>query len=258
MLDVKLTQEEEQQALRIALNAKRARVAAERQRTNERILRMNRQLTPPTTPVELWEQLFFRGREKAYREEWGVEFMIPHHSRDIYQSLCFYFTGDLRMEDYGLSGRKGLMMYGNVGSGKTVMMDLFARNNVQSYKLVSCEQIEAEYRRGKGTDATLEKYSQMLYNEYKQAYYGQSYLGYCFDDFGSEKTSVNYGDVRELMYNILTARYNSVPCKGPRTHLTSNLTLEMIAQRYNERLIDRLKQMFNLIEFPSDAPSLRG
>ncbi len=220
-------------------------------------MRMNRAVTPPTTPAELWEQIFIRGREKAFRDEWDIEFMIPNHSRDIYQSLCFYFTGDLRMSDYGLSPRKGLMLYGNVGSGKTVMLELFSRNVVQSYKVFSCEQIEEEYRRGKGVDGTLERYSQMLHNEYRLPYYNQQLLGICFDDFGSEKTANSYGDVRELMYNILMARYRSESCKGPRTHLTSNLTLELIAERYNERMIDRMKQMFNLIEFPADAPSLR-
>jgi hypothetical protein len=255
--DIFLTDEEKKEALSRALWAKRAKISQERTRTIEKLKALEKDILGPQTPKDLWYEVQLRGRQKAHTDKWENEFRIPEFSREIYQALCYYFTGDLAMQDYGLSPRKGLMLYGNVGCGKTILMELLARNPVQSYKVISCEELEIAYKKKDAAELVLDKYSNMLPNEYKSAYYNQDLLGVCFDDFGSEKMGNHFGDTREIMYNILSGRYRNQTCKGPKTHLTSNLTLDVIQERYGERLMSRMNEMFNLIDFPADAPDLR-
>jgi hypothetical protein len=138
-----------------------------------------------------------------------------------------------------------------------VMMELFSRNVVQCYQMIRCAKIEGEYGMKDNAQPTIQKYSNMKLNEYKAPFYNQEYLGYCFDDLGAESMGNNYGK-REFMIDILEGRYDNPQCRGgAKTHIITNLTLDQIAKRYGPRVLDRLRQLFNLIEFPADIPSQR-
>lgn len=254
--DVRLTPEEQQLALKAALHAKRMRIGMERLQTMQKIRAMDQQLQGPRSAYELWNLIHARGAEIAQKEGWEDAFYIPDFSYDIYLALCYYFTGDVQgMMKYQLSPRKGLMLFGNIGVGKTVIMDVFARNVVQSYKVIKCAKIVSEFGLKDNAQLTIEKYSVMKANEHLGKYYNQEVLGYCFDDLGAEKMGSNYGK-EEAMIDIIENRYN-YNHRGPKTHLTTNLSLEQIETRYGLRVLDRMRQMFNLIDFPEDAASLR-
>ena len=218
---------------------------------------MDLQAQGPRTPSALWMTIQGRGQHIAQQEGWEHAFRIPDYAYDIYQGLCWYFCGDeTGMHHYHLSPRKGLLVFGGVGVGKTLMMRLFARNIVQGYHVVRCAKIEGEYGQKDAAGSTIDKYSQMRPNAYLSEYYQQSQLGYCFDDLGAEDIGSNYGK-KDFMIDILENRYERTDCKGPRTHITTNLSLDQIAARYGPRVLDRMRQMFNLIEFPQDIPSQR-
>lgn len=256
--DISLTPDEEVAALRDALNTKKHRIALERNQTMEKIRQVDMQVRGPRTPIDLWNAILGRGKDLAVKELWENPFVIPDFSYDIYRALCFYFTGDeAGMMNYHLSPRKGLMLFGGVGVGKTAVMELFARNVICCYQVIRCAKIETEYGQKDNGPATISKYSEMKPNIYKAQYFNQELLGYCFDDLGAEEVANNYGK-RELMIDILESRYDNKSCKGPKTHLTTNLTLEQIEGRYSSRVLDRMRQMFNLIEFPANLESLRS
>ena len=257
LADIVLTPDEKVDALRDALTAKRHRISLERNQTMEKLRLLDMQIQGPRTPIDLWKAILGRGRDMAESEEWEDPFVIPDFSHDIYRSLCYYFTGDESgMMHYHLSPRKGLLLFGGIGVGKSVLMKLFARNTVQSYRVVTCAEIELEYGVKDNAQPTIEKYSHMKPNAYKGQYFNQDALGYCFDDLGAEQVANNYGK-RDMMIDVLEARYANPLCKGAKTHITTNLTLEQIEARYTSRVLDRMRQMFNLIEFPANIESLR-
>jgi len=254
--DVRLTAEEQDQALNAALRAKRIKIGMERLRTMEKIREIERRIEGARTPYELWNEIQIRGKAIAATEGWEVDFHFPDHSYDIYLALCYYFTGNEEgMMKYQLSPRKGLMLYGNVGVGKSIIMKVFARNVVQSYRLIKTSQIVSEFGIKDNAQPTIQKYSIMASNQELSKYHGQQELGCCFDDLGAEKLGKNYGS-EEVMIDILENRYDN-NLRGAKTHIVTNLSLEQIADRYGPRVLDRLRQMFNLIDFPEDAPSMR-
>ncbi|MDA3943267.1 MAG: hypothetical protein PF694_06975 [Bacteroidetes bacterium] len=57
------------------------------------------------------------------------------------------------------------------------------------------------------------------------------------------------------MAEILLSRYDNLPFN--QTHITTNLNADAIEQTYGSRLRSRMREMFNLIHFPSHAPDRR-
>jgi DNA replication protein DnaC len=81
---------------------------------------------------------------------------------------------------------------------------------------------------------------------------------YIFDDLGVENTNLSrYGNVYNLMADVLTSRYELYERHQTKTHLTSNLITEQIGNMYGARITDRLRSMCNLIFFPQNSESKR-
>lgn len=55
------------------------------------------------------------------------------------------------------------------------------------------------------------------------------------------------------MLEILLDRYELFMSNGMITHLTTNLTPELIEQQYGNRLRDRLREMMNYITMPGNT-----
>jgi len=58
-------------------------------------------------------------------EKLPFEFSVDDCNKEIFEQLKMYFTGNLEFEKNGMSLRKGVLLQGRVGSGKTIMMQLF-------------------------------------------------------------------------------------------------------------------------------------
>lgn len=89
----------------------------------------------------------------------------------------------------------------------------------------------------------------------RREYYGHDCVGLCIDDVGIESTSKHYGQSKEVIEEILYLRYSRRLLR--ETHLITNLNSQQLRELYGIRLYDRMKEMFNLIEFPQDALSRR-
>ncbi len=130
--------------------------------------------------------------------------------------------------------RKGLFVTGKCGTGKTALLRIFKHivmyNKVVSFSITSTNAVVREYDT-KGSEC-LEKYI---------------IRKYLFDDFGSENQGKYYGKQEEVFKTIIEERYNQFIEKGLRTHLTSNLTLTQVKERYGDRVFSRLHEMFNII-----------
>ena len=80
---------------------------------------------------------------------------------------------------------------------------------------------------------------------------------FLFDDLGAEMEGNNifqYGK-EEVFVRILLNRYRNFESLGIKTHITTNLNLSQIEQRYGKQLVDRFIKMFNLLRL--DGPSRR-
>ena len=128
--------------------------------------------------------------------------------------------------------RKGWILYGPTGTGKTVRARLareFAGVEVVTARHLFDELITLPFyqasRIGSLTISSRMKGSDLI-----------------IDDLGTEpQTATIYGNVRNPMAELLEERYEVWP--HIRTYMTTNLTSQEIEERYGERVVSRLSEM---------------
>lgn len=179
---------------------------------------------------------------------------IDDNNDHVVDLLCHYFSGDERFELEGYKFGRGIVLFGGVGVGKTTLMKRLMQNQIQSYKVVMCRQIEDEF--SQEGDKTLTAYSHPQQISANGNAFGHKFLGICFDDLGTEPLSKYYGKDTNVMAEVILNRYDrELPFN--MTHITTNMTVDEIGKRYGTRVTDRMREMFNLIEFPTKAKSRR-
>jgi DNA replication protein DnaC len=139
------------------------------------------------------------------------------------------------------------MLMGSPGTGKSHLMSFFSKNPHTSYSHITCKSVAERYRTGWKRDdlETLEWYSFPLKAEFGHVY-GQTQLGYCFGDLGTEDEKKNFGNSMNVMEHIIFQRYeNKLPFN--LTHITTNLNGTEIENFYGLRIRDRIREMFNIM-----------
>lgn len=200
--------------------------------------------------------IFDFGRYVAYMEAKGKElyrpdFRIYDEDREIVFRLLVYFLRDERnAERYGLSLRKGLLITGPVGCGKTSLMNLIKLTlpPEQRYIVKSCREVSFEFIQEGYT--IIRKYSNLSFKNDKPKVY-------CFDDLGTENSLKYFGNDCNVMAEILLSRYDLFLTRRMLTHITTNLNSSEIEEIYGTRVRSRLREQFNLVAFGEGAKDKR-
>lgn len=184
-------------------------------------------------------------------EAFKRNFDLDDHNILIVKNLCYYFSEDARFEG---DPKKGLLLVGGVGIGKTTLMNFFKQNQHYSYRMLSCREIESDF--SSDGEKSVQYCSYNIKIAVNANPFGHQEIGFCFDDLGTEANAKHYGKEKNVMAEIILNRYdNQLP--GYCTHITTNLTAEQIKQQYGTRVTDRMKEMFNIITFDKNAKSRR-
>lgn len=143
-------------------------------------------------------------------------------------------------------GRVGLLLYGNVGTGKTTMMYALCRvinyfvrpeynelviddDYKKAINIVRAKDVVDTYQNDRGLYDRMCKVSLLA-----------------IDEFGIEAIDVkSYGNSNEPIIDLLSMRYDRRLC----TVISSNLDLAEIRNRYGIRLQDRFVEMFKMVAF---------
>lgn len=169
------------------------------------------------------------------------KFLVDEYNRDLIQNLLRYFLGLPGQFD----NRKGIFITGGTGLGKTVLMRIFSKFT----------QIDGVLHRFQYYD------SAVIYRDFRQTqdialdFYKSNNI--CIDDLGKEPLIYkSFGNEIMPMVDILDERHKRWDrgADNSMTFITSNLTIDEIANRYGNRIGDRFK-MFNLIQM--NGPSRR-
>jgi hypothetical protein len=67
------------------------------------------------------------------------------------------------------------------------------------------------------------------------------------DEVGDEPVGVHFGNRIEVLEIVLLERYNLWQKKGTKTHFTTNLNKEMLANKYGSRFASRMNEMYNFV-----------
>ncbi len=184
----------------------------------------------------------------------GISIEIDDQNREVIMTLMSYFGGLRNQYTENLSFQKGILLYGNVGTGKTTLMDMVRESVHAPFRMVPALQIVNDYQKKNGLDL-LEEYCRLGYNPSSGRYFGNQHIGLCIDDIGTENEGKNFGNQKNVVGEIIMTRYQQL--RGPFTHLTTNCTVEEIKAYYGIRVFDRMREMFNIVSFPVDADSRR-
>ena len=230
---------------------------------------------PPLNPIDMED--LYRAFKEFFGHTQGKPFneMANHTDGFMYgetgilaRTLCTYFIGHPiflkspilnRKSEPNL--RKGLMIIGGYGCGKTSTLktfyEMFIKAKSHPITIKDIKGIEQFLRRygmyfsfHTANDIVAE-YEGLQTPDEKDYFWRIHKGGFkYYDDVMTERTASNFGKI-ELFKDIFEHRYST----GVRTIITLNYagnsvdeTLNSIAERYGERVYDRLFEMFNIIE----------
>lgn len=202
---------------------------------------------------ELDKDFLWKLFSKNYFLNQGVEYSKDNVSIENLKPLIYYFIGDLEnfkkcknvssLSEPSL--RKGLLIIGGYGNGKTSVMKSFEKSFKKSnivFRSYTTNELVMMF------EAISSQFDKDLF--YKELRSGTMY----FDDVLSERDASNFGKVN-IMKDVLEERYN----KNLRTYITCNYRpeangdleqgLSQFGERYGSRVFDRLFSMFNIVEF---------
>ena len=199
---------------------------------------------------ERWNYLEIKGKEL-----FGPTFNFhPSEEEIIIKLIIWFFKDEQASEQFNIDLRKGILLSGPVGCGKTTIMKLFKsimKFNDKHY-IYSCREIAFEYAH----------YGHQVFNRYTRSAFhrpeiGQSPIPICFDDLGSEPAVQFYGNSCNPMSEILFSRYDYFTSCGMITHITTNCAASLIECKYGIRVRSRIREMMNIISFKDDTKDKR-
>ena len=217
--------------------------AREEKYYKQKRIEYNQKLNQPfEVKVYSWQQMF-----EAFR----AQYTIDNDNQALIENIAKYFAG----ETTTLNLNKGLLLMGGVGVGKTTLMHFFRFNQKYSYRIVSCRSVETEFStRG---DEMIRHYSNNHIPAHGSNPFNQGSLGYCFDDLGTEANGKHFGKDKNAMAEVILNRYDSGLDRST-THVTTNLTAAELKEQYGSRVTDRMKEMMNVVTFPTTSKSRRA
>ena len=198
------------------------------------------------TPREVYQNFVTRAAQIA-----GAPFIIDEYNKSLITGLCLYFANSPKAADYGFDLKKGLLLLGGVGVGKTLIMKAFSLNQNTSFRVVRSRDISYDFAdKGFGVVKLYSELTTIPVN-----IYGQNELGICIDDLGTDEERKHYGDKANALTEIVLNRYDLG--RHNMTHITTNLNAKAIEQVYGLRVRSRMREMFNQVSFGNQSPDRR-
>lgn len=185
-------------------------------------------------------------------------FTVDESNKRVLQLMLMYFTGDKSFplefkKDFGIYGnfRKGIMLIGSVGTGKSLLFKIFKEftsreifaNSFQYYESMEIIDNVNVY----GIDY-LDKFNLNGIGKFTNP------ITCYIDDIGSMNETVkHYGSEHNVVEQLIGMRYIILNKFHKLTHISTNKTPKELKDVYGERITDRMKEMFNIIELSGNS-----
>ena len=187
---------------------------------------------------------------------WVVNFHLNEHDRELYRRVFFYFFRDKEFNKinpkYDLN--KGLLIMGNVGVGKSLMLMVFRKlvmEYLQNQVFTIEKTIDITGNFSLEGYSTIQQHSDLCFSNKNGRIADRVPRSKCYDDLGSEEQFTSfYGTKINVMEKILLKRYDFFITHKMKTFITTNLSPNQLESRYGERVMSRLREMMNPIYYP--------
>lgn len=184
-------------------------------------------------------------------------YQVDEHNEKVLRFLLYYFNGCELAEkvfpDENYKIHKNILLIGEPGTGKTMIMQIFAdylraTENENAFRNISMTQLMNYYK----INGHIDRYT---FNELAdlKSYEGNPF-NICLNDLGlMTETQKSFGTLlTQITDEFLFARYEIFQQFSKRYHITSNLTVADLKSRFEDRLVDRFKS-FNVIELHGES-----
>jgi DNA replication protein DnaC len=191
--------------------------------------------------VAYWtaSRMYGRLRNNA-RDRYGKELIENADTMPLIKALCFFLSRDPRFEtELGYSLKKGLLIRGVSGLGKTFLVECLADNGLNPVRILSLIEI---------TDAVKQD------GEYQVSLAGANTL--YLDDVATESTPVKYYGTELHWFKDYLELYYSRKRPFNQLMISTNCSFQQLEDKYGFRVRSRIKDMFNIIDVT--GKDLRG
>jgi len=188
------------------------------------------------TLLKVWDANKFYNLIRYYfRVEANKEFITDENNLPLVKAVCFFMSCDSRFEtELGYSLKKGLLLLGPAGVGKTEIIKGVWDNPVKSIAIYSLLAITENIR---------------TFGEHKIDYSNTIAL----DDVGSEEPTVkHYGTDISWFKDFIESYYLKFN-NYSKLIITTNCDGDEIERLYGLRVRDRMREMFNVIEVKGES-----
>ncbi len=182
------------------------------------------------------------------QKTYGQHFQLYPEDMPIIRKLFAYLIKDSENTiKQGLDPRKGILLCGPIGAGKTSLMMLMRQilPPANTFMVKPCRDVSFEFQ--KDGFEVIHRYSKKSFAIQPGS---KTPKTICFDDLGAEQNLKHFGNQCNVMTEILHSRYELFITDGLITHLTTNLNATEIEKQYGARIRSRLREMMNIIAFP--------
>lgn len=171
------------------------------------------------------------------KDVFSPQFIINAYHKQIYFQLLIYAIEDeQQLEALKLNPKKGLLLMGDSGTGKTAMMHLtkpFYANR-KKYVIKNCNTLANEFSY-KGYEAIMPLLS-------------QNAAVLCLDNMGKETSAKHFGNTCDTTYTIVEHFYEQrFNLSYPKLHVTTSLSPAEIQKRYGVGFRKMLQELCNVI-----------
>jgi len=171
----------------------------------------------------------------------GFEFEYCDDNKIAVQALCFLLSDSERFEtDLGFDPKKGIILRGKYGVGKTHMVRCLSKNDRNPIHMMSMIEVKE-----------------------KVANDGHHYMGspksfIYLDDVGSEDLPLmHYGTKINWFKDFIEKRYFMNEGFN-KIILSTNLSIKELTEKYGERVTDRIAEMFNIIDVKGTSRRIKA
>lgn len=185
--------------------------------------------------------------QKFGRQTYGQHFTIIEEDYEtIYKLFVYFYQDEQHADKLNIKLRKGILLTGPIGCGKTTLMNLLKHILPPHKQLVMVPTRKIAYEFAEQGIKTIHKYTTQSFRSHGSEVIPRSY---CFDDLGVETTIPHFGSKINIMAEILLNRYDLFISHKMLTHLTTNLSAIEIEEQYGNRVRSRLREMVNYMIF---------